>query len=110
LKETILQGYQLTFFTQQDRRHGWTPLGKWLLKEARNLGVGGATLSAAAEGFGRDGKLHSAHFIDMADQPLEVTMALSAADAERMFQRLREEKINVFFVKAPIEFGMTGEL
>lgn len=104
-----MQGYQLTFFTQQDCRHGWTPLGEWLLKEALKLGVGGATLTAAAEGFGHHRKLHSAHFIDMADQPLEVTMALSEADSERMLQRLREEKINVFFVKTPIEFGMTGE-
>jgi hypothetical protein len=29
---------------------------------------------------------------------------------ERWFQRLHEEKINVFCVKTPIEFGMTGEL
>lgn len=34
-------------------------------------------------------------------------MALSESDTERLFQRLHEEKINVFYVKAPIEFGMT---
>ena len=104
-----MQGYQLTFFTQQDRRHGWMPLGEWLLKEALKLGVGGATLSAAAEGFGHHRKLHSAHFVDLADQPLEVTMALSEADTERMLLRLREEKINVFYVKTAVEFGMTCE-
>lgn len=104
-----MQGYQLTFFTQQDRMHGFSSLGDWLVKEARKLGVGGATLIGAAEGFGRHGKLHSAHFIELADQPIEVTMALNEADVERLFQRLREEKINVFFIKAPIEFGMTGE-
>ena len=47
------------------------------------------------------------HFFELADQPIEVTMALSETDTERLFQRLREEKINVFYVKAPIEFGMT---
>jgi hypothetical protein len=47
--------------------------------------------------------------IDLADQPVEVTMAVSAADTARMFQRLREENINMFYVKTPIEFGMTGE-
>lgn len=36
-------------------------------------------------------------------------MALSEADAERLFQRLHEEKINVFYIKTPIEFGMTDE-
>ena len=104
-----MQGFQLTFFTQQDRKHGCLPLGDWLVDEARKLGVGGATLIAATEGFGHGHKLHSAHFFELADQPIEVTMALSAEDTERLFQRLREEKINVFYVKTTIEFGMTGE-
>ena len=50
-----MQGYQLTFFTQQDRKHGHMSLGDWLLKEARKLGVGGATLIAASEGLNRPG-------------------------------------------------------
>jgi hypothetical protein len=37
-------------------------------------------------------------------------MAVSEADAERIFKRLKEESINIFYVKTPIEFGMTGEL
>lgn len=105
-----MQGYQLTFFTQQDRKHGCLPLGEWLVQEARALGVGGATLIAASEGFGHHHRLHSAHFFELADQPIEVTMALNKANVERLFQRLRAEKINVFYVKTPIEFGMTGEL
>ena len=55
-------GYQLTFFTQQDRKHDHMPLGEWLVQEARKLGIGGATLIVATEGFGHDRKLHSAHF------------------------------------------------
>ncbi len=53
------------------------------MQEARKLGIGGATLFVASEGFGHDRKLHSAH--------------------------LKQESINVFYVKTPIEFGMTGE-
>lgn len=104
-----MQGFQVTFFTQQDCRHGSLPLGEWLLQEARRLGVAGATLIAATEGFGHDRKLHSAHFFELADQPIEVVMAMSAADADRLFSHLQEENINVFYVKTPIEFGMTGE-
>ena len=102
-------GYQLNFFTQQDRSHKGRPLAKWLLEEARNLGIGGATLIPAAEGFGHDRKLHSVHFFELTDQPIKVTMAVSEADAERLFTRLQEEGINIFYVKTPIEFGMTGE-
>ncbi len=104
-----MNGFQLTFFTQQNRLHGTTPLGQWLLLEAKKLGLRGATLTAAGEGFGHDGKLHSAHFFELADQPIEVTMALSAADVQRLMDRLLQENIKVFYVKTPIEFGMTGD-
>lgn len=102
-----MNGYQLTFLTQQNRKHGHLPLGEWLLQEAKRLGVAGATLSAAQAGFGRHGKLHAAHFIELADQPVELTLALSEAEAESLFARLREEKIDVFYIKTPIEYGMT---
>jgi PII-like signaling protein len=104
-----MQGFQLTFFTQQDRNHRGRSLAKWLLEEARDLGIGGATLIPASEGFGHDRKLRSAHFFELTDQPLEVTMAVSEADAERLFARLKEEGVNIFYVKTPIEFGMSGE-
>ena len=103
-----MQGFQLTFFTQQDRRHGNLPLGEWLIQEARKLGVAGATLIAATEGFGHDRKLHSAHFFELTDQPIEIMLAISEQDAARLFDRLREEGINIFYIKTPIEFGMTG--
>jgi len=103
-----MQGFQVTFFTHQGHRHGGTPLGEWLIEEARRLGVAGATLIAAAEGFGHARKLHAAHFFELADQPVEGVMALGAEELERLFARLREEQIRVFFVKTPIEFGPTG--
>ena len=104
-----MQGFQVTFFTRQDQRHGAMPLGEWLVREARRLGVAGATLIAASEGFGHGKKLHSAHFFELADQPVEVLMALGADDADRMFERLRQEGIKIFYIKVPVEFGTTGE-
>ncbi len=104
-----MQGFQLTFFTQQDRRHSGKPLGEWLVEEARRLGIGGATLLNATEGFGHGGKIHSAHFFELADQPIEVTMAVSAAESERFFARLSEAGVKVFYAKSPIEYGTTGE-
>lgn len=103
-----MQGFQLTFFTQQDRRHRNLPLGEWLIQEACKLGVTGATLITATEGFGHDHKLHSTHFFDLADQPIQILLAISEQDTIRLFDRLREEEINIFYVKTPIEFGMTG--
>ena len=104
-----MKGYQLTFFTQQDRKHNHIPLGEWLVQAVQNLGISGATLIAATEGFGHDRKLHSAHFFDLTDQPIEVTMAVTEQEAERIFVHLKQEGINVFYVKTPVEFGLTGE-
>lgn len=104
-----MHGYQLTFFTRQDHLHGHMPLGEWLVQAAMKLGIGGATLIVAAEGFGHDRKLHSAHFFELTGQPVEVTMAVSGQQAERMFAHLKQEGVKVFYVKTPVEFGVTGE-
>lgn len=104
-----MNGYQLTFYTQQERQHEGLPVGEWLMREARRLGLQGATLSAAAEGLGHDRKLHAIHFFDLADQPVIVSMALTASEAEQLFARLHEEELNIFYVKIPIEFGMSAE-
>lgn len=104
-----MRGYQLTFFTQQDRKHGHQLLGEWLVEEADKLGIGGATMIAAMEGFGRDRKLRSACFFELVNQPVEITMAVSEPECKRLLQRLREEEINIFCIRAPIEFGMTND-
>ena len=36
-------------------------------------------------------------------------MAVSGGEADRLFARLQDEGINIFYIKTPIEFGMTGE-
>ncbi len=103
-----MQGYLLTFFTQQNRKHGGLTLDEWLIEEARRLGIGGATSITATAGFGHHRKVHSAHFFELADQSIEVKMAVSAEDAARIFERLRREGISLFYMKTLIEFGMTN--
>ena len=104
-----MQGFKLTFFTQQDRTVHGQSLALWLIQQAKEIGIRGATLSAATEGFGHDKKLHSAHFFELAEQPLQVTMAVTEEEAEQVFALLKKENINIFYTKAAIEFGMSGE-
>lgn len=104
-----MKGYQLTFFTQQDRQHNQCPLGEWLMQTAMKLGIGGATLMTATEGFGQDRKLHSSHFFELTDQPVQITMAVNEQQAERLFDYLKQQGIKMFYVKTPIEFGITGD-
>ncbi len=104
-----MQGYQLTFFSQQGRTHHMLSITDWLLQEARAIGIKGATVAAAQGGYGRNGKYHSIHFFELGEQPVEVTMAVDSEQAERIFSRIEEEKLRIFYIKIPIEFGITGE-
>jgi len=101
-------GFQVTFFTVEGRRHGHQSLAHWLLETAKAQGIRGATLSAGTEGIGSHGRLHSAHFFELADRPVEVTMALDAAQCERLFALLEREQVDLFYVKTPAEFGVVG--
>ena len=104
-----MNGYQITFFTQQSRKHKGKPIGDWLIELAKELRLHGATLMTAAEGIGRSGRIHSAHFFELADQPLEVVTIVTADESDQLFARLRAENVRLFYVKAPIEFGTLGE-
>lgn len=103
-----MKGYQLTFYTQQDRQHGKESLAEWLLNLAKAHGALGGTLFSAGESFGHDGRFHSAHFFELADQPVQVMVALDEATCNRLLEAIKREAIDVFFVKTPVEFGRTG--
>lgn len=107
-KANSVAGYELTFFTLQDRHHDGKPLARWLLEEARAMEVGGATLVAASEGFGRDKRIHAMHLFNLSEQPHEVIMVVTEDEANRFFERLREEGIKVFYCRTPVEFGTTN--
>jgi PII-like signaling protein len=104
-----MQGYQITFFTQQNHRHKGKPLADWLVHLAQEMGLRGATLIPGGEGFGHHGRIHSAHFFELADQPQEVLMAATAEETDRLFERLKTEGVQIFYVKTPVEFGTIGD-
>jgi PII-like signaling protein len=64
-----MKGYEITFFTQQDRLHGLKQISEWLLLTARNLGLRGATIVTGSEGYGHNRHIHSARFFELADNP-----------------------------------------
>lgn len=103
-----MKGYQMTFFTQQDRIHGNKPLAEWLMLAARDLGLCGATVISASEGFGQHRRIHSAHFFELADQPQEVVVTATEEDSERLFDLLKKEGVHLFYVKSLVEFGTLG--
>ncbi len=101
-------GYQITFFTHQDRRHKGKQIGEWLMHLVQELGLRGASLHAGGESFARGGRVHSAHFFELSDQPVEVLIAVTTEEATRLFDRLEAEDVHLFYVKTPVEFGVLG--
>ncbi|WP_115719782.1 DUF190 domain-containing protein [Gallaecimonas mangrovi] len=100
-----MQGYKVTFFTEQDRKHKGQMIADWLLAQAKEVGVSGATVIVAEEGFGREGKLHSAHFFELADVPVEVTMVVSDANKDKLIDKVKEAGLGIFYVINPVEYG-----
>ncbi|MBT0961539.1 DUF190 domain-containing protein [Denitromonas iodatirespirans] len=104
-----MKGYQIIFFTQQDKRHHHKPMAEWLMLTARDMGLRGATILAGSEGFGQHRRIHSAHFFELADQPQEVVMTATAEEWERLAAHLTAEGVRLPYVKCEIEFGILGE-
>ena len=55
----------------------------------QELGLRGASLHTGGESFARGGRVHSAHFFELADQPVEVLIAVTTEEATRLFDRLK---------------------
>ncbi|GAU09865.1 DUF190 domain-containing protein [Desulfoplanes formicivorans] len=104
-----MEGYLVTFFTQQNRTHDDMPLGDWIVREAKQLGVRGATMTSGRTGFGHDGRFHSESYFDLEDTPLQVTMALTFDECDKLMARLRESQVRIFFTRSRIQFGFTCE-
>jgi len=103
-----MKGYQLEFFMEQSKRKGHQALYEWLLGVARADGIAGATVLMGSMGFGHHSRMHSAHFFELADQPVLVTMVVKEEESSRLFALLEQEKVHMFYVKMPVEFGTVG--
>ena len=104
-------GYQVTFFSQHDRRHGNKLLAEWLMETLREMGIAGATMMVCSEGLGHDHEMHRYHFRSPHDQPVEISMVVSEADCELVLRRLDEEEgLALFYARTPVEFGNAGGL
>jgi PII-like signaling protein len=101
-----MKGVYLKFYTQENRRHGHQLLYRWLVQVAQELDLPGCSVFQAISGYGHHHALHSRHFFELqGDLPVEVVFALSEPQAEALLARLREEQVELFCVRMPIEFG-----
>ncbi|MHB1100128.1 MAG: DUF190 domain-containing protein [Burkholderiales bacterium] len=102
-----MEGIYLKFYVAESRKHHAILVYEWLLEQAKKLGIHGGSAFRAIAGYGRHGMLHEDHFFELAgDLPVEVVFVVSAEEAERLLALICSEKIPLFYVKMPVEYGV----
>ena len=102
-------GCYLKFYVAEGQRHRGVLAYEWLLEEGKKHGLHGGSAFRAIAAFGRHGRMHAAHFVELAgDLPVEVGFALTEAEAAGFLAHLGREKLELFYVKLPLEMGVTG--
>ena len=103
-----MKGICLTFFVQENHQLHGRLVYEWLLERARKLGIPGGSAVRALAGYGRHGRIHEDSFFELTgDLPVAVEFFVSDEDATRLLAEVTAEKVSVFFVKTPAEFGVT---
>lgn len=103
-----MPGTYLRFYLHENRKHQGILLYEWLLEKAKQTGIHGGSAFRAIAGFGRHGVLHEQHFFELAgDLTVVVEFLLSAEEAARLLQLVREARIGVVYARSDAEFGTT---
>ncbi len=103
-----MTGYLVTFYTELNRRYQGKQIHEWLLTLSKEMHFSGVTVMHGLEGIDHKGKLHSSNFFELVDEPITIQFALTESETERLFNRLNNEEISIFYVKTPVEFGTVG--
>lgn len=102
-----MKGTYLKFYLHENRKHGNILLYEWLLERAKKLGIHGGSAFRAIAGYGRHGILHEQHFFELAgDLTVLVEFIITDEEAEHLLKLVDEEKIRVFYLRMPVEFGV----
>ena len=100
-----MTGYQVNFYTLQNRKHQHQPVSEWLVDKAQVMGIRGATVLHGDESFGSDGRIHAARFFEQAEQPMLIVMVMSEEQCQGFFELIRTSGLKLFYTKTPVEYG-----
>lgn len=81
------QGRLLRVFIGENDHHGSEPLYEWIVKEARRLGLAGATVLRGIEGFGASSRLHTAAILRLSS---DLPVVIEIVETEEKIQALLE--------------------
>lgn len=77
------EGHLLRIFVGESDRHGGLPLYEWIVRQARQHGLAGATVLRGVEGFGAHSRLHTAKILRLSeDLPIVIEIVDSKEKIE----------------------------
>lgn len=101
-------GYEIVFIAPQNRRYQGKRVIDLVIDKAHELGIRQITKRMDSEGQGQKGQLHSAHFFELADQPVELMFVLEESLGERLIHAVEASGARVFCIRKPVQFGELG--
>ena len=105
-----MTGCHLQFYVAEKHKHQHRLTYEWLLEEARRFGLQGGCAFRALAGFGRHGRLHEEHFIELAgDLPVAVGFVLAPEEADRFLAHVADQGLDLFYLRQPVQAGFTGD-
>ena len=104
-----MKGIYLKLYVPEfDKHPDGVPLHQWLMNKAKSLGVEGGTAFRAVAGFGRHGDISVDNVFG--ESPMEMVFMTSEDLADEFLALLKKEKISLFYIKTPAEYGWLGDL
>ncbi|WP_110673947.1 DUF190 domain-containing protein [Salinicola sp. RZ23] len=107
--QRLKSGYEVTFIVPESRRHEGKRVVDLVTDTAEAHGITRMTWRRDVEGVGEDGRMHAAHFFELADQPVELIYALGEEAAERFIDAIEATGAPVFCLCRPVHFGQLNE-
>jgi uncharacterized protein len=105
-----MKGICFKIYVSQFQKHGGILLYDWLLQKAKSLDFPGGTAFLSLASYGHDGQLHKSHFYELGGGNLtvEVSFILDQRQSDQLMELLEQEKLNLFYLKIPVEAGYTS--
>jgi PII-like signaling protein len=73
------EGHLLRIFVGESDKHEGTPLYEWIVRQAREHGLAGATVLRGVEGFGAHSRLHTAKILRLSE---DLPMVIEIVDTK----------------------------
>ncbi|WP_233271636.1 DUF190 domain-containing protein [Paraburkholderia acidiphila] len=101
-------GSQLTLYTSRKHKKGHKSAVSWIIDAARAQGVFGITVLEGYEGLDIHGKMHAAHFFDLADEPSVVLIVADEPSIDALLVTLEAGGVELFYTRTAIDYGRLG--